>query len=249
MMKGDAVTGWYGAASQALTPIRAIPGIFSMVMLPVFAERYVTHKKDYSRLIEKSLRYVLIIAFPLAIGVTLLSEKIMLLLFGPKFVNGAGALSILTWAIVAAFINMTVGKAIIGAGREKLSATFCGIGLVVNILLNFLLIPTLAHVGASISILAAEGTIALLSLTWAYRRAALNIQTVNNLIKPAFSALSMGICIYLLRNHNLLLLIFLGTGLYLGCLYLLQVFTEEEKALMKRLLFQRPLRIFNGIRS
>ena len=236
MMKGDAVTGWYGAASQTLTPVKMIPGIFSMAMLPVFAEYYVTHKKDFNRLIEKSIRYMLIIVFPLAIAISLLAEKIMLLLFGPEFINGASALSILAWAAAATFVNMTVGKAIIGAGQEKLNAVFCGIGLAINLSLNFLLIPSLAHVGASISILAAEGTITLLVLTWACRRAALNIQIVSHLIKPAFATLSMGICIYLFRNYNLWLLIFLGTGIYFACLYLLKVFTEEEKTLMKRVL-------------
>lgn len=249
MMKGDAVTGWYGAASQALTPMRVIPGIFSMAMLPVFAERYITHKIDYNRLIEKSLRYMLIIVFPLAIGVTLLAEKIMMLLFGPEFINGASALSILTWAAAATFINMTVGKAIIGAGQEKLNAVFCGIGLAINLFLNFLLIPSLAHVGASISILAAEGSISLLVLIWAYRRLALNIQTVSNLIKPAYTALTMGICIYLLRSYSLWLLVPLGAGIYFSCLYMLKVFSEEEKALIKRLLVQTPLRIFNGARG
>jgi len=241
LMKGDAVTGWYSAASQALIPMRVIPSIFSMAMLPVFAEYYVVHKTDFNRLIQKSLRYMLIIVFPLAISVTLLAEKIMLLLFGAEFVNGAAALSILAWAAAATFINMTVGKAIIGAGQEKLNATFCGIGLLVNVFLNFALIPPLAHVGASISILAAEGTISLLVLTWAYKRAALNIRVFRNLLRPLSAALIMGACIYLVRDYSLWLLAPLGAGVYFGCLHTLKVLPEDEKALIKRILLGTPL--------
>jgi len=238
MMKGDAVTGWYSAASQTLAPMRVIPAIFSMAMLPVFAEYYVMRKKDFNQLIEKSIRYMLIIVFPLTIAVTLLADKIMLLLFGAEFVNGAEALSILTWAAAATFINMTVGKAIIGAGQEKLNATFCGIGLTVNIFLNFMLIPSLAHVGASISILAAEGSISLLVLIWAYRRAALNIKMVSNLIRPFSAALIMGICLHFFRNSSLWLLVSLGLGVYVSFLFLLKAFTQEEKAVMKRIMFE-----------
>jgi len=200
LMKGDAVTGWYSAASQALIPMRVIPSIFSMAMLPVFAEYYVVHKTDFDRLIQKSLRYMLIIVFPLAISVTLLAEKIMLLLFGAEFVNGAAALSILAWAAAATFINMTVGKAII----------------------------------------AAEGTITLLVLTWAYRRAALNIQVFRTLLRPLSAALIMGACIYLVRDYSLWLLIPLGAGIYSGCLHTLKVFPEDEKALIKRMLLGMP---------
>jgi len=238
MMKGDAVTGWYSAASQTLAPMRVIPAIFSMAMLPVFAEYYVMRKKDFNQLIEKSIRYMLIIVFPLTIAVTLLADKIMLLLFGAEFVNGAEALSILTWAAAATFINMTVGKAIIGAGQEKLNATFCGIGLTVNIFLNFMLIPSLAHVGGSISILAAEGSISLLVLIWAYRRAALNIKMVSNLIRPFSAALIMGICLHFFRNYSLWLLVSLGLGVYVSFLFLLKAFTQEEKAVMKRIMFE-----------
>jgi O-antigen/teichoic acid export membrane protein len=249
LMKGDAITGWYSAAFQAVTPMKVIPAVFSMAILPVFAERYVLHKEEFNRLIEKSLRYMLIIVFPLAIAISLLAEKIMLLLFGSEFMNGATALSILAWAAGATFINTTVGKAIIGAGQEKLNALFCGIGLAINLFLNFLLIPSLAHVGASISILVAESTISLLVLTWVYKRKALNIEMLYSLIKPGFAAVGMGICIYLLRSHNLWLLIPLGTVVYFSCLFLLKVFNTEEKDLMKRLFFQTPFRIFSGAKS
>jgi O-antigen/teichoic acid export membrane protein len=238
LMKGDAVTGWYGAANQVLIPMRAIPGAFSLAILPAFAERYVNHKKDFNRLLEKSLRMMLIIVAPLAITVTLLSDKIMLLLFGPEFVNGAVALSILTWAAAATFINMTVGKAILGAGQERLNATFCGIGLAINVFLNFMLIPGLGHVGASISILGAEGSISLLVLIWANRKAAFNIGLVAGLVKPISAALLVGICIWFLRNSSLWLLVPLAIGAYVGFLFLLKAFTEEEKALMKRIIFE-----------
>jgi len=132
-----------------------------------------------------------------------------------------------------------MGKAIIGAGQEKINATFCGIGLGVSIILNFVLIPGLAHVGASISILATEGAITILVLGWAFRKKALNSQMFHNLLKPLSAALIMGVFIFFLRHHHLGILAFVGFGIYFGCLCLLKVFTEKEKELIRRVLFQR----------
>jgi O-antigen/teichoic acid export membrane protein len=174
------------------------------------------------------------IALPLAVGVTLLADKIMLALFGPEFVEGAPALRILIWAAGFTFLGPTIGKAIIGAGEEKLSAVYCGIAMAINLALNVLLIPSLAHVGSAISILAAEGVTAGLVLMWTYQRGMLKVPAAD-IIRLVAATLVMGAFTYLLRRFNLWLLVSASGVVYFLSLVLLNGFSKEDRLALRRI--------------
>ena len=220
MLKGDAVTGLYGAANQILIPIKVIPGALSLAILPVFSQLYGTDRRHFDRLLRSLLRYVLLIAFPMAIAFTALAREIIIVLFGEAFVDGSLVLTIAAWGAVAIFLNVTLGKAVLAAGEERLNAVFCGVGLLINIILNLILIPRFAHIGAAASNLAAEGIISVLVLYWAYRKSALkNFSFWQNILKPFLAAAAMGAFIYPFKSPR-----FMDIGSrWSGCLSWLSV--------------------------
>ena len=91
-----------------------------------------------------AIKYLLIIALPIAIGITLLSNKIILLIYGAEFADSATVLQILIWSLVFTFINSILLRLLIAIDKQKLHTLSTGICAIVNVILNFILIPALS---------------------------------------------------------------------------------------------------------
>jgi len=85
ILKGDAVVGWYNAAYNLVLGLRFIPGLIVTAVVPTMSYYYKTSKELLKSIYEKYFRYLIILGLPAAVGITLLSDKIILLVYGSKF--------------------------------------------------------------------------------------------------------------------------------------------------------------------
>ena len=229
--KGAAVAGWYSVGYRFLLVAKLIPAAFAASLLPLFSEYHATSREKFINTIAESLRYMFIIGFPMAVGTTLLSKQIITVIFGLGFLNSAPVLQILIWAAFMIFFSLTIGQSFLGAGKQKLNAIVCGLGLLLNVVLNLILIPRFAHVGASISILATEAFVTAFTLLWATKNHLLALTAVKPLMKPMFAGSIMAGFIYYIDRFslNLWILAPLGVVIYGGCLLITGAFNRERK--------------------
>jgi O-antigen/teichoic acid export membrane protein len=89
----------------------------------------------------------------ISISVTVLSNFIIQLLYGPAYLAGALVLSIQSWETVFNFFGITTSKYLIAENLTKISFYRTFIGAAINISLNFLLIPNHGIIGASVATL------------------------------------------------------------------------------------------------
>ena len=92
----------------------------------------------------------MVMAWPVYIASAVLAPWI-LLLFGPEYSEAAGVVTVLSVAMLAATACGSVDTVLLMAGRSWLSLMNTGIALVVNLGMNFVLIPTYGIMGAAIS--------------------------------------------------------------------------------------------------
>jgi len=226
-MKNFVVTGWYNAAYSLINGLSFIPFVISMVIFPVLA---VLHKKDKIQLrviYTKSMNYLFIIGFPIAIGTLLLAKRIILFLFEETFINAVPALQILIWAELFLFLNHFMGWFLNSIDKQKLFAYATGVSLVINIGLNFLLIPKYSYIGAAIATVITE-IIAFSLLYFFTSREGYALHFSSLIVKPVVAGLVMAGLIYALSQLHLLIIIPVAGFVYVALLFLLKVVGREE---------------------
>lgn len=234
MMMGDAEVGLYSAAYKLSEPLSLIPAALMMSMFPIMSASFKSSEERLLKSYRLSFKYLLIITLPIAIGTMLLSDKIILLIYGAEFTGSAVALKILIWALVFTSGGAIFWSLLTSIGKQKLGTYITALCAFGNITLNFILIPILSYTGASI----ASVMTALLAFIMGFYFVSKNLQALplhKISIKPVVSSLIMGAFVYFF-NTNIFLLIFCAAVIYLLSLFFLKTFTEEDVDLIERVI-------------
>lgn len=232
-MKGDDVTGWYNAAYRLITAFMFIPYAFMGSVVPVLNRFFVSSRSSMELTYVKSFKYLFIIALPIAAGTTLLSDRIIAKIYGPEFVEAAAALKVLIWGGALMFLNPVTSSTLVSNGREKLVTALIGIGIMINVVLNLLLIPPHGHVGASLATVATEAWVFVISL-YIISKQYFKLPLKDAALKPIAATIAMAIFIVSFTYLRLYLLIFIGAILYFLILVGVKGISEEDFKLIRK---------------
>lgn len=230
MIKGDAVVGWYNAAYNLIRQLKIIPILFLTSLFPAALGVFNKSKSQFYRYYEKSIRYLVALGLPMAIGLTLFSKDIIIFIYGDQYINSIPALRILSWDCLLLFIYVALGNALVGMGKERqvvFSALICA---GVNITLNFFLIPKFSLVGSAVATVFAE-TILLFSYLYLLKKYLRNLPIYKIIVKPTLASIPM-IGIAILLNVNLILVILLSAITYFTVFFAIGGLDSEEKKLV-----------------
>ena len=118
-------------------------------------------------LYTKSLKLLFTIALPIAVGLTFLADRIVILLY-PIAIDSVARqdqealsqiLEILGWVCALLFINVVFVTVFRAANRGRAVLTVTIASLTVNIASNLILIPRYGHLGAAVSMVISESVI------------------------------------------------------------------------------------------
>lgn len=155
---GAQAVGLYSAARRPLEILLFIPGSFMGALYPMLAAQYKTSKELVWQTYLSGLHLLICLAMPLAIGMTMLRERIIVTLFGEAFLPAADAVPYLAFALAVAFLSMPDGNLIFSARRTGQFVPYFVGNALWGVLLNVLLIPGFGYVGASVATLIATLT-------------------------------------------------------------------------------------------
>lgn len=150
---GPGDVGLYSAARRPLEILLFIPGSFVGALYPVLAAQYTASKELLWQTYLNSLYLLICLAAPLAIGVTMLRERIILTLFGGAFLPAAGAVPYLACALVLLFLNAPAMSLIFSARKTAQFAPYHVGNALGWVALDLLLIPSFGYIGASVAAL------------------------------------------------------------------------------------------------
>lgn len=199
-IKTDADVGYYSAATKIKNVLLGIVTSLGTVLLPR-ASYYIEHGESerFKQITQKAINFVFLISMPLAVYFTLFAWEGILFLSGKAYENAVLPMQILMPTLVLIGLTNIMGiQVLVPIGREKVVLYSEIAGACVDLVLNALLIPRMASVGAAIGTLAAETAV------WAVQFAAL-----KNIILPAYKqvkytaiafALSVGTVVSLLAK-------------------------------------------------
>ena len=234
-IKGELHVGWYTAAASGLfSGLFIIPAAISTITYPIFSRQYKEGIDNLSNSCNFTIKILIILGVPISVGTFILAPQIIHSIFGSRYENSITVLQILAIAISFMFARDPIGFGLAAIGKAKALMWLNIFFLALNIILNLILIPLYAEVGAAIT----SAICIFLSLPAGYyilKREINNLSIVRNYFKPIIAALVMGFIIYSFRNYNLIAIIFTGAIIYFFVIFILKTFNHSELLLLKRL--------------
>ncbi len=154
-MKPPAEVGQYSAAYKFVNFFAAFIMLYNTNILPAIS-RCRNNPSLLVRIADRSLKYTLMLAIPLAVGGAFTARPLMLWIFGSEFVRGAGALRILFWLIPILASRGIFRATLLSHGFQKdylwiaMAAAMSVTGL------NLVLIPRYSFLGAAATTITGE---------------------------------------------------------------------------------------------
>lgn len=150
--------GYYENADKLVhIPLTFITAL-GTVMLPKMSYLASIGKKDeILKYIEKSLKFVMFLAFPMCFGLVAVGYDFAILYFGNNFAKTGLLIMLLSFTLpFLAFANVLRTQYLIPNERDRDYIISVFLGALINFVLNVLFIPKLFSIGACIGTLAAE---------------------------------------------------------------------------------------------
>lgn len=157
-MTSDADVGYYNTAVRIKTIMVSIVTSLGAVLLPR-ASYYIEHDliDEFYRITSKALNFVFLLASPMMIYFMIFAKEGIFFLSGDSYAGSIVPMQVIMPTILLIGITNISGiQMLIPLGKEKVVLYSEVAGAVVDVIINALLIPSMASVGAAIGTLIAE---------------------------------------------------------------------------------------------
>ena len=232
LLKGDYAVGIYGVAVKIYTIASSLISGLLIVTIPRLAMLLGKRRiQEYKIVLGKVISSVSILVLPAAIGLIMLSKEVVLIIAGEKYLNSIFSLQIITSAFIFSNYGMVFNECIlIPAKRENSSLYNTLITGIVNVVLNFVLIPLWSYDGAALSTVIAEFMVMILN-GWSARDYIKPIfnskKSIKNIIDALVGCTGIVVVCFILKigvsslTIRTLLSVVLSVGIYAAILVLM----------------------------
>lgn len=151
MMVGEAETGMYSAA---ITCIGISGFVFSAILdsaRPVILEMKGKDQALYETRVTQLYCIITCISLAQSIGMALLSEPLVWLLYGPAYAKSASILAVAVWYITFGYYGSVRNIWILAEEKQQYLTGINIAGAMANVLLNLCLIPAFGATGAALA--------------------------------------------------------------------------------------------------
>ncbi|ADX70910.1 flippase [Lactobacillus helveticus] len=202
LMKSDYDVGIYSTTVKIYNLVATLLGSVVAVTVPRLSMLLGQNKiKKYRNVFTEVINLLTVFVIPGTVGLIMLSQDIILLIAGKKYLPSVGSLKIIGLAIIFSnFSFIFINCALIPAKRETAALRNTLIPALINIILNLVLIPAFSYNGTAFSTVIAEFMAMLLNYWSArdlIRKSIISRSVMYNLISILIGSLSIiVICIF-----------------------------------------------------
>ena len=218
-----AAVGYFYGSNKIIRIVISFFEAISIVMIPKLNTLIAENKDlEYKSLIQKSLHISLSIGIPLSFFLYLIAKPLVLLLAGNEFHKSVICVEIMSPIILIVAFAQIYCMQILSVNRKDIKLVkLAGLGMLINMTLNLILIPYYAEIATAFSQLLSELTVTFLAILWARKMVALKFPLKIAILNTIFAIPFALIIIPISHNteSNLIILI-LGTaacGIYFVC--------------------------------
>lgn len=160
LLKNEYTVGIYSTATKIYSIVSVMLSAVTAVTIPRLAMLMGQKRMDeYNKLLQQLINMVLVIILPGIIGLFMISTDVILIIAGEKYLRATVALQITCFAMLGSAMSTIFNQcALMPSKREKKTLISSSTSALLNIGLNFILIPIFAERGAAFTTVLAEFT-------------------------------------------------------------------------------------------
>ena len=212
---GDLQAGIYAQGFRFFEAFNMLGFLFAGLLLPMYS-RMLKNKEDVGPLTGLALRLVLVGTLAVAVAGSFYAKSVMDLRYHEHTAESAPAFALLIWCFVGVCITYIFGTLLTASGDLKTLNKLAAGGMVLNIGLNFVLIPQHHAFGAALASLITQGAMAVAQMVVAARRYSMRLTLPQALSSLAYAAVLIGLAMLLRTTQvglSAALPLFAGTAL------------------------------------
>lgn len=240
-LKGDLVAGWYSIPIKLTLAFQFIPMALVASLYPTMSYYYSSSKERLEGVFLKGMRYLAFIATPLAFGLYVISDKIVLTLYGAEYISSILPLKILSFGLIFAFLSFPVGSLLNACDRQKTQTKILGATMVINIILNSVLIYCYGIIGASIAASVSYLFLVVAGMAQIRKIVKYNFLYLSKIgVQTLFASILMACTVYLLKPYaGFVALAIAGILVYPVYLCLMGGVGKEDIAYIRKIFLNR----------
>lgn len=253
-LAGAASVGLYSVGLKYLDGLNIVPSVFTMAVFPLMS-RYARQGSDsLLRAYVLSLRLLVMLSLPIAMGITILATPLVWLVGGAQYLDiqetarlwgwefgytgGSDlALRVIIWSIPIGFVNSVTQYVLIAVNQQRYLTRAFVLGVLFNVVGNLIMIPRLGYVGAALVTILSEFSL-LIPFYLNVKRNVGVVPWATIFARPLLATALMGATAYVLQQQGLSvwLAAALATATYGVALWLLGALRGEEWTVVRRAL-------------
>ena len=223
--------GYYEQSQKIIKVSLTFVTSLSIVMLPrlsnVFAKGDNKKIRDY---MKKSFTFDWFLSLPITFGIIATAKNFVPWFFGNGYEKVAYLLIYSSPIVIFISLSTTIGaQYLTSIKKHNVHTCAVTVGAILNVILNFILIPIIKSYGAIIATVVAEFVISFIEIVYVIKNNKIKFKDItNNVIKYMFSSIIMCVVIKYISNFmgvsplNTIIQIILGGIVYLVILLLLK---------------------------
>ena len=206
--------------------------MFAGLAMPLLSRAAHNDWPNFKKIFQIANNVLIITGIPLVLGGIVLSPRIIELLGGPNFPESMPVLAILMIAVGFIFFGTLFSYVLIALDKSRSLMIISSIGVILNLVLNFLFIPRYSYDGAAAITVLTEGLVTMLMAVSIFKIIGY-LPSFKAGVKVLFASLIMAAAIWEFREQNVLILLIGGSLIYFCLLFLLKgISTREIKEIL-----------------
>ena len=248
LLVNETVLGWYSMATRLFATFLFIPTVIMMAVFPVMSRIHTADPESLPKLFRKNVDFVLLLGVPIGLGLMVISDQLVVLLFGEAFAKSGVVLAIMGLVLIMTYQNMAIGQFLISTDRQNVWTKVMAIAIGVTILLDIVLIPFCQSqfdngaIGGALSFLVTETAMTIYGI-WLLRKELRSAPNGWSSIRIVAAGLLMVAGTWWLRDMFILVPIIVGAVIYSGAIVVLKVIPKEDRDMFGSMLQSLVARI------
>ncbi|PIT93086.1 MAG: hypothetical protein COU06_01630 [Candidatus Harrisonbacteria bacterium CG10_big_fil_rev_8_21_14_0_10_38_8] len=212
--------GYYSAALKIIMVLYVIPNLISSSIFPSLSRYDKDNIQKFREVFERGITLSLAIALPFCLGGVVVAKPLLISLFGGQYEPAVTTFVILLLSLPIVFTTTLFSNGLFALNLQNRFIIFVLIGLVSNIVFNWLLIPVMGIMGVAYATILSQ--LISNSLLWIFMKRSVEFKILRHLPRILLSATLMSLVAVLLSSFNVFLVILLCLVFYLILLYALK---------------------------
>lgn len=232
VFRDSGAVGVYAVAYNLIFSLMLFSHSVNLALFPALS-RAADDSRALARLVEQAMKYLLVVATPIAFGGVLLAPQLIRALYTDAYTQSAVVLQIVIWVLPLMFLTEFLGYFATAIHRERSMGQAALIMAGANVALNLICIPLFGIWAAAIITVITE-IIFLAEYLWFLRDRGAIGALCALAWRPVLASIAMCASVVFVSRSALPLAIGVGAAVYGGMIVLLGGVTPAELAALRR---------------